>query len=70
MFKWWKARKARAQQQLFDRGFDYAAGELLRGKQPQELEDHVDGAHMFEDANEFDDGIVAALVAWRQAGLM
>lgn len=48
-------------QTLRQRGFDYAAGELLRGKDPEVLEAQCLGNI---DFNAFDAGIQDALLCW------
>lgn len=55
----WKARRAAA---LFNRGFDYAAGQLLRGRKPEELEHEADNPF---ERNAFDAGMQHALRGWR-----
>lgn len=58
---WLAKRKARKLQALFDRGFDYAAGQLLRGEDYHRLEQEADAI----DRNSFDHGVEAALSCWR-----
>lgn len=62
--QWLEKRRHKAARERFDRGFDYAAGELLRGTDTESLEARIDGAQIFGDDNEFDEGMAAAIVAW------
>jgi hypothetical protein len=54
-------RRARADKR-FAQGFDYAAGQLLRGRPAEELEVEADNPF---DRNEFDDGMIYAIRGWR-----
>lgn len=66
MFKWFTERAKRKAQEQFDRGFDYAAGQLLRGVDTDTLEDQTCLAVDFGDGDEFEDGMTAALVKWEE----
>lgn len=58
-------RKLKREKELYNKGFDYAAGELLRQAPTedviQELQSHVDCAVHFDDYDEFDHGIDDAI---------
>lgn len=58
---WFAGRAKRTKQEEFRRGFDYAAGMLLRGTAAEQLEIEADCC--FDDT-QFDDGIAAAIVKW------
>jgi hypothetical protein len=62
---WLRARRIASAKAAYQRGFDYAAGELLRGVDPEAFELEVDARAMF-DATQFDEGITAALAVWNQ----
>lgn len=51
--KWLAARRERTSAQLRQRGYDYAAGALLRGTDVHELSSDFDSPF---DRNEFDEG--------------
>lgn len=55
----WRERRER---QHFVDGFNYAAGELLRGAEPEAVEQTAD---VLFNPTQFDAGITAALVAWQ-----
>lgn len=61
---WLRARRIAAAKAAYRRGFDFAAGELLRGADPEAFEAEMD-ALMFE-STQFDEGITAALAVWNQ----
>lgn len=58
-----EARKAARAKREFERGFDYAAGALLKSIDVDDLEAECDGAF---GPSAFDDGMEAAIVAWGQ----
>ena len=58
LFARWRAARA---DRRFARGFDYAAGQLLRGRPAEELETEADNIAR----NEFDAGIIYAVRGWR-----
>ena len=47
----------------FQKGFDFAAGELLRGTTPEQIDAYNDVCP-FESG--FDDGVIAAVAQWHQ----
>lgn len=57
----YKARQAARAKAEFERGFDWAAGQLLRGKEPEELERDLDFTF---DSTSFDYGASQALHTW------
>lgn len=59
-----KARSDRKARERFDAGYDYAAGALLRGANPSDIENQIDGAHLFDEENDFEDGMESALDAY------
>ena len=58
-----RARREVAARREFERGFNYAAGALLKSVDVDELDAERDC--MF-DPSAFDDGMEAAIVAWHQ----
>lgn len=65
--RWLASRRERRSQERFDRGFDWAAGQLLRETmQPHHIYAEVDTANQFDDHNSFDDGALAAADLWRE----
>lgn len=70
---WLAARRGAAAARRFEQGFDFAAGILLRGQTKNtaasfvsdELEDVMDNSAFF-DSDDFDDGMQAAVRAWRE----
>lgn len=66
--KWFKKRNEQKRKQLFNRGYDYAAGSLLRGEEtPISLESRW--WHNV-DNNEFDSGIMAATAKLIDLGII
>lgn len=62
----WRANRQQGKQtRQFARGWDYAAGELLRGKDEEEVGVVTEGARLFGDYTAFDAGIDAALATHR-----
>lgn len=59
--KWLAALRKRNAEEAFTRGFDWCAGELLRGKSRDELEQALDFTF---DSTAFDYGAQAALQQW------
>ena len=67
--QWRHERKLRAARLERIRGFDYAAGQLLRGVPPIQLSYEADSSTTFErEPRAFNDGIVDALSAWASLG--
>lgn len=62
---WWLHRKAVKSETLFNAGFDYAAGELLRGRNDKTVVDRLyyESFNPFDKTN-FDVGMRAALVSF------
>lgn len=58
-----EATKLRRRDKAFRRGFDYCAGELLRGRSIQELEDELD---FVSPGYAFDQGMADALRKWKR----
>ena len=61
---WMKKRREQQRKELSERGYNYAAGALLRGVSPEVLEQQADAIF---DRNEFDAGITEALGDWDRA---
>lgn len=61
---WWNW-KAKRRLQRRREGWDFAAGMLLENPDgaPEQLQNHIDDAHVFGTWNDFDDGVEAALQA-------
>lgn len=57
-------RRAADDERDYTRGYDYAAGALLRGTSPRELELESDA---LQYTNHFDRGIVNAIRDWKAA---
>lgn len=66
--KWLARRKRRAEEALFNQGFDWAAGQLLRDpiEGEQTIEAHTDSAQTFGTFNKFDAGALSALMHWHE----
>lgn len=64
LMTWLKKRRAEQRKELSERGYDFAAGALLRGTSPESLEALTDNCF---DRNEFDAGITDALRDWARA---
>jgi hypothetical protein len=60
--QWLSLYAERLATERFNRGYNQAAGALLRGRLPEEVDMWVD--YMFEPT-EYDEGLIAALTAWR-----
>lgn len=65
-WKWWARRKAAERRRQHQRGFLYAAGELLSGTPPEFLLANVQSAKDFHEFSEFDDGVLYALKRWEE----
>jgi predicted component of type VI protein secretion system len=62
---WAAARQAARAVAEHQRGYDWAAGQLLRGDASvEQIEAYVDGPLAFDHITEFDDGARAACMAW------
>lgn len=59
---WLQRRRERVLRLRYEQGFDYAAGQLLRGVPPETLNDQSDTAF---SPDVFDKGIRAATAAFR-----
>lgn len=62
---WFTKRKEARAKETFERGYDYAAGQLLRGVSPEALEQQQ--ADNLVDRNKFDAGVSEALRDWEWA---
>ncbi len=61
ILRWFRVRRQAAKDNLRRCGFDYAAGELLRGKSVEEVESWAyDRWHQ----DEFNYGMQSAILAW------
>lgn len=60
---WIAARREARARREFERGFNYAAGALLKSADVEELEADIDCSF---NPSSFDDGMEAAIVAWGQ----
>lgn len=62
---YWRSQRVAMQQERasaeFERGFNWMAGELLRGKEPETLERNLDFTF---DSTSFDYGASSALNSW------
>ncbi len=64
---WIAACAARKRKETEARGYNWAAGELLRGRTAEELLSRINSSYMFDDtAIDFDAGARAAIAAWLQ----
>ncbi len=63
MAAWIAARREARARREFERGFNYAAGALLKSTDVDELEADIDCSF---NPSSFDDGMEAAIVAWSQ----
>jgi hypothetical protein len=61
---WWNRRQLKAGTIEFRRGWDWAAGELLRGTPIDYIEDCVYGG---DDRTQFDNGARAAIRVWERS---
>lgn len=61
---WWVRRKERREREAFNRGFDWASGEMNRGRSPDWVAQEM-AAGFFFDPTAFDYGAKAAIEAWR-----
>lgn len=72
MFKlitnWLAAKKAKDDKELYERGYDWAAGNLLRGITLEEVESHIESSMNFNDYNSFDRGAEHAIEMLGQIG--
>lgn len=61
----------RTRRSRFNRGYDYAAGQLLtsNGNAETELRNQVESANVFHDSDQFDAGIQRALQHWQEVKL-
>lgn len=57
-------RALQAGERRFRKGWDWAAGELLRGVAPDKVLQNAEEAFDFGDYDRFDEGVVAACNAW------
>lgn len=66
LINWFKNWLELRERHDFNRGYDWAAGELLRssGTAASSLEAHVEIAASFSDSMPFDHGVTAALKDW------
>lgn len=64
--KFWVDRDRRQLEERFERGWEWAAGELLRGATIAEVLKHPDAAKQFECEDDFDAGVRAAVKSWEQ----
>lgn len=64
--KWWIEHDKRQLEERFDCGWNWAAGELLRGVTVAEVLKHSDEAKHFECEDEWDAGVRAAVKSWEQ----
>lgn len=63
---WWRSRKARRDLERFNQGFDYVAGQLLRGEiEPQCVYQYVAESDDFGNRDHFDEGCEYAADLWR-----
>lgn len=71
-FRAWRADVAvKRNARLFDAGWDWAAGELLRGKPIEDIERNMDNADLFEDDQSvFDIGARAAIRTYSANALL
>lgn len=59
---WLQARRAKQESRAFDNGWDWAAGELLRGKNEEDVQIEIDAGSTFDDVPvAFDLGARAAV---------
>lgn len=62
--RYWAMRAAQANERRRQRGFDWAAGELLRGTAVPDVLQKAEEADDFDDYDAFDTGVVEACNAW------
>lgn len=62
---WSSARRASRALNEHRRGYDWAAGELLRGSMSvEQIEHYIECSDAFNHSTAFDDGAQAACIAW------
>jgi len=61
---WWT--KEEKKQNLFNKGFDCAAGRILSDGNTRRVEQHVDCSEHFGDFDEFDRGAITAIKRFKQ----
>ena len=54
-------RKAAAEKRNFERGYDWAAGMLLRGATEEEIQTLIECSEVFDSYNGFDEGAEQAI---------
>lgn len=63
--EWLDARRRERVQALYQRGYDWAAGQLLLGVGIDRIEDQIDSMGLFADEHDaFDAGTIAACRDW------
>lgn len=62
--KWWIERDKRQMEERYERGWNWAAGNLLRGATAGEVLKSCNEAREFDCEDEFDAGVRAAVDAW------
>jgi len=64
--KWWIEHDKRQMEERFERGWNWAAGNLLRGATADEVLKGCNEAREFECEDEFDAGVRAAVKSWQE----
>ena len=64
--KWWIEHDKRQMEERFEHGWNWAAGNLLRGATVEEVEQPCEEAATFECEDEFDAGVRAAVKSSEQ----
>ena len=62
--KWWTERDKRQLEERFEHGWNWAAGNLLRGATADEVLKGCNEAKDFDCEDEFDAGVRAAVDTW------
>lgn len=65
---WLQRLRDKRREQSFRNGYDYAAGELLRGTSAAEIESYA-GSPFLEPHNHFDKGMMKAVSDWEAQGI-
>ena len=65
MFTWYRQRLERQKKESYHRGYDWAAGKLLRGSTEDEIDCQVQLAKEVGSYTEFDSGAEDALLRYK-----
>lgn len=63
---WWRGRVEARMRAKYKKGYDFAAGGLLRGElTPEEVDEHAQESRDFDAYDAFDEGAQCAADHWR-----